>query len=61
MKINLKSRANMIKKQLHKIENKYEFILQKELDRMLTTSIIYPINKSEWDNFVVSQSKKHDP
>jgi hypothetical protein len=61
MKIDLIPGAKPIKKRPYKLTHKYNPIIQKEIEAMLDASIIYPIDKLEWEIPMVLQSKKHDP
>jgi len=61
MKIDLIPGAEPIKKRQYKLSHKYKEVVQKEIEGMLETKIIYPIEKSKWANLIVVQPKKHDP
>ena len=61
MKIDLLPEATPIKKRPYKLAHKYKEIVKSEIDNMLTTGIIYPIDQSEWGAPMVVQSKRHDP
>lgn len=61
MKIDLLPEAIPVKKRPYKLEHKYKEIVKTEIDNMLTTGIIYPIDQSEWASPMVVQPKKHDP
>ena len=60
MKIDIKTDTKPLKKITHKLAHKYKEIVKKEIDNMLVSVIIYPINQSEWESPMVIQSKKHD-
>jgi ribosomal protein S17E len=61
MKIDLMPRARPIKKRPNKLAHKYKEIVQKEIEGMLVTGIIYPIDKSKWANPMVVQIKNPNP
>ena len=61
MKIDLLPEAIPVKKRPYKLAHKYKEIVKTEIDIMLTTGIIYPVNQSEWASPMVVQPKKHDP
>jgi hypothetical protein len=61
MKIELILGAKPVKKWSYKLAHKYKPIVQKEIEAMLVSNIIYPIDKSEWESPMVMQPKKHDP
>ena len=61
MKINLLHEATPVKKRPYKLAHKYKEIAKIEIDNMMATIIIYPINQSEWSSPMVVQPKKHDP
>jgi hypothetical protein len=61
MKIELIPGEKPIKKRPYKLAHKYKPIVQKEIEGMLSDSIIYPIDKVEWESPMVVQPKKHDP
>ena len=44
MKINIKPDVWPVKKRPYKLAHKYREIVKKEIDNMLATGIIYPIN-----------------
>ena len=44
MKIDIKPEAKPMKKILYKLAHKYKEIIKKEIDGMLVTGIIYPID-----------------
>src|SRR5713226_8680726 len=48
-----------MKKRPYKLAHKYKEIVKKEIDNMLTTGIIYPIDQSKWEIPMVFQPKKH--
>jgi hypothetical protein len=60
-KIELIPGETPIKKRPYKLTHKCKLIIQKEIDGMLGTCIIYPIDKSEWESPMVVQPKKHKP
>ena len=61
MKIYLLPEAISVKKRLYKLAHKYKEIVKTEIDNMLATGIIYPVDQSEWASPMVVQHKKHDP
>ena len=61
MKIDLLPDATPVKKRPYKLARKYKEIVKNEIDNMLTTGIIYPIDQSQWVSPMVVQPKKHDP
>jgi len=61
MKIELIHGEKPIKKWPYKLVHKYKSIVQKEIDGMVETDIIDPIDKEKWASPMVVQSKKHDP
>ena len=48
MKINIEPDVELVKMRPYKLAHKYKEIVKKEIDNMLATGIIYPINQSEW-------------
>ena len=60
MNIEIKPEAWLVKKRPYKLAHKYKEIVKKEIDNMLATGIIYPIDQSEWESLMVVQPKKHD-
>jgi hypothetical protein len=60
MKIELILRAKRIKKLSYKLAHRCKPIFQKEIEAILASNIIYPIDKSEWENPMVVKSNKHD-
>jgi len=61
LKIELIPGEKPIKKQPSKLAHKYKLIVQREIKGMLSTDIIYLINKAEWIIPMVVQPKNHDP
>ena len=61
MKIDTKPDVRPVKKRPYKLAHKYKEIVKKEIDNILATSIIYPIEQLEWASPIVVQPKKHDP
>jgi hypothetical protein len=61
MKIDLIPREKPIKKYSYKLAHKYNPIIQKEIDGMLATDIIYLIKKLEWEIFMVVHPNKNEP
>ena len=61
IKIDLIPYAKPVKKWPYKLTHKYKDIVKKEIEAMLATGIIYPIDQSEWASPMVVQPKKHDP
>ena len=61
MKVDIKPNVRAVKKRPYKLAHKYKEIVKKEIDNMLATRIIYPIDQSEWESLMVFQPKKHDP
>lgn len=48
MNIDVLLNAKLVKKWPYKLAYKYKDIVKKEIDNMLKTRIIYPIDQSEW-------------
>ena len=44
-----------MKKIPYKLAHKYKELVKKEIDNMLATGIIYPIDQSEWESPMVVQ------
>ena len=61
MKIDLLPEATPVKKRPYKLAHKYKEIVKTEIDNILTTRIIYPVDQLEWASPMVVQPKKHDP
>lgn len=61
MKIDILPEAKLVKKRPYKLAHNYKEIVKTEVDNMLATRIIYPIEQSEWESPMVVQPKKHDP
>ena len=61
MKIDLLPEVIPIKKGPYKLAQKYKELVKIEIDNMLTTGIIYPVNQSEWASPMVVKPKNHDP
>ena len=57
MKIDLLPEATPIKKRPYKLAHKYKEIVKIEIDNMITTGIIYPIDQSKWESPMVVQPK----
>ena len=55
MKIDIKLDARQIKKRSYKLVHKYKKIVKKEIDNMLATGIIYPIDQLEFEIPMVVQ------
>ena len=49
MKIDIKPEEKPVKKRPYKLAHKYKKIVKKEINSMLESRIIYPINHSEWE------------
>lgn len=60
MKIELLPYAKDVKKWPFKLAHKYKDSIKKEIDNMIATRIIYPINQFEWATPMVIQMKRHD-
>ena len=60
MKIDIKAHARPINKRPYILAHKYKEIVKKDIDNMLATGVIYPIDQSEWEIPMVDQLKKHD-
>ena len=60
-KIDIKPDVRLVKKRPYKLAHKYKEIVKKEIDNMLATGIIFPIDQSKWTSPMVVQPKKHDP
>jgi hypothetical protein len=58
MKINLIPGAKPIKKRPYKLTHKYNPIVQKDIEAMLATDIIYPITSQNGQVSMVMQPKK---
>ena len=56
MKIDIKPDVRPVKKP-YKLAHKYKEIVNKEIDNMLATRIIYPIDQSEWASPMVVQPR----
>ena len=61
MKIDLNLEAKPVKQIPYKLAHKYKDIVKVEIDNMLITDIIYPVDQSEWASPMVVQPKKHEP
>lgn len=60
MKINLILGTKTIKKSPYKLAHKYKPIMKKEIEGILATGIVYPIEALEWESHMVVLPKKHD-
>jgi hypothetical protein len=58
MRIHLKPDARLVKHRPYKLNPKYKEKVKIELDRMLETRIIEPVEGSEWISPMVVQDKK---
>ena len=58
MKIPLKPNAKPVKQQPYRLNTRYKEKLKDDLDRMLDTGIIEPVEESEWISPIVIQDKK---
>ena len=61
MKIDLLWEETLIKKRPYKLAHKYKEIVKAEIDKMLTTGVIYHVDQSEWESPMFVQPKKNDP
>ena len=55
MKIDIKPDARLINKRPYKLAHKYNEIVKKEINNMLATGIIYPIDQLEFEIPMVVQ------
>lgn len=58
MKIILKPNANLVKHQLYRLNPRVKEKVKKEINKMLATKIIFPVDKDEWVNQSVIYNKK---
>ena len=58
MRIPLKEAAKPVKQHPYRLNPKYKEKVRKELDKMLATGIIEPVEESEWVSPMVVQDKK---
>ena len=61
MKIDIKTDAWPVNKRPYKLAHKYKEIFKNDIDNMLTSGIIHPINQWKWEIIMAVQTKMHDP
>jgi hypothetical protein len=58
MKIELKPRSKLVRHRPYHLNPRVKEKVKKEIDKMLETCLIFPIEEAEWVSLIVIQSKK---
>jgi len=58
MKIELKAYAKPFKHRLYRLNPRVKYKVKKEIDRMLATDLIFPVDEVKWISLIVIQNKK---